>query len=391
MKLFFELIRREFRLFFANKVLLVLFCGAPVLYGVLIGNVYKKGKVTDLGVVVVDEDRSVMSRKLIQMIDESEVTNVVRVLNSTERSRATALSLDAPCVVVVPARFEASILLKRYPELTVFIDASNTLTANFAGTSVNVAAATLKAGIQIEALKKQGMPESIAQTQYEPFKITLIKENIRSNNYLYFMLPGVLLTVLQQVLLLGLALSFSAEFESGSFADLVRKMPNPLLLLLVKILPYLLMSLGIFVLYYCFGWWYRMPLHAALLPFLLGSVLFLFAVCFLGVLGSICLPTQLKATEVLMVVATPSFILSGFTWPLSEMPVWVQTIADVIPLTHYLKIFRVLFIEQGSFARIQQPLLALALMTVVFFVLSMLALRVKIKRYRKQVSAGKAA
>jgi ABC-2 type transport system permease protein len=52
-----------------------------------------------------------------------------------------------------------------------------------------------------------------------------------------------------------------------------------------------------------------------------------------------------------MVIATPSFILSGFTWPLSQMPVWVQAISNVIPLTHFLKAFRVLIIENGTFSQ----------------------------------------
>jgi ABC-2 type transport system permease protein len=54
---------------------------------------------------------------------------------------------------------------------------------------------------------------------------------------------------------------------------------------------------------------------------------FVISVSFIGVLVSILVPNQLKATEILMVIATPSFILSGFTWPLSQMPVWVQAIS----------------------------------------------------------------
>ncbi len=81
MKNFWSLIIREFKLFFQNKVLLVLFLGAPVLYGVLVGGVYKKGKVTNLPIIVVDEDRSPLSRQLIDMFEENEVIYVAKVLN----------------------------------------------------------------------------------------------------------------------------------------------------------------------------------------------------------------------------------------------------------------------------------------------------------------------
>lgn len=379
----FQLIAREFKLFYTNKVLMMLFIGAPILYGVLVGSVYEKGKVTNLPIIVVDEDRSPMSQKLIQMFHENEVIHVVRVLNSTQNSRTIALSEEAPCVVLIPKNFESDILLKRYPELTVFVDASNTLTANFASSSINLSAATLKAGIQIQALQKQGVPAAIAQVQYEPFRTTFVRENIRSGNYLYFMLPGVLLTVFQQVLLLGLALSFSAEFENDTFKNLVQKMRNPFGLILVKIMPYILMSVGILFMYYGFSVYYRLPLSSPVLPFSIATLLFILAVCFIGILGSIVLPSQLKATEVLMVVATPSFILSGFTWPLSQMPVWVQTIASVIPLTHYLKIYRILFVEGGDFTRIMSSLSVLTLIAVVCLSLAAIFLHVKIKKVSK--------
>ncbi|MDL1913032.1 MAG: ABC transporter permease [Bergeyella sp.] len=380
MKKIIQLIIREFRLFFGNDVLCILFIGAPILYGVLVGNVYKKGKVTDLPVVVVDEDRSITSQKLIQMFEENEVIKVVRVLGDRQNSQKIASENGSSSVVIVPKDFESAVLTKRYPEITVFVDASNTLTANFASNAINVCVSVLKAGIQIETLKKQGLPEAVAYSQFEPFKLTFVKQNIRSGNYLYFMLPGVLLTVFQQVLLLGLALSFSSEFEKNTFKDLVRRVSNPFLLIMVKVIPYALMSIGIVAIYYGFSLYYKLPLYSEVWPFVLSTTVFIFSVCFLGILGSLLFPTQLKATEVLMVVATPSFILSGFTWPLSQMPAWVQKIASVIPLTHYLEIYRILFVEHGGSSRIKSPLNSLFLIGGFCFFLAFVVLWIRIRK-----------
>ena len=96
-----------------------------------------------------------------------------------------------------------------------------------------------------------------------------------------------------------------------------------------------------------------MPMHLDSLLFYGYTFLFLLAVAFIGILVSIAIPSQLKATEILMVIATPSFILSGFTWPLSQMPDWIVGIAKVIPLTHYLQIFRTMIIEQGASSYVQ--------------------------------------
>lgn len=383
MRTFLSLLKREFQLFFQNKVLLMLFLGAPVLYGVLVGAVYQKGKVTDLPIIVVDEDRSPLSQQLITMFNESEVIYVAAILPDAFNAKQEALNKEATVVVQIPKNFDADVNYNRPTELTFFVNASNTLTSNYASMAANVCAATLKAGIQIKAQQKKGVPEYIAKQQYEPFKTTIIRQNIKSGNYLYFMLPGVLLTVLQQVMMLALALSFASEFEKGTFANLVSKSSNVLLLIFVKIAPYLIMSVGIYILYYGFSIFYRMPLEVQMGPFLLGSLLFLLAVSFIGILVSILIPSQLKATEILMVIATPSFILSGFTWPLSQMPDWVVHISKLIPLTHYLEIFRVLVIEHGTVANVRSSIIALAVTSVICLILSFVLLSLKVRKLKK--------
>ena len=381
-KRFLELIQREFKLFFNNKVLLMLFLGAPVLYGVLVGHVYQQGKVTEMPVIVVDEDNSPLSSSFIDMLSDNESIRVAKVLPSLFDSKDIAIQYDATTIVHIPKGFASGVQQSRLPEVTVFVDGANTLTSNTALMAVNVCAMTLKAGIQIQGQMKRGVPAKVAAQQYEPFKTTIVKQNIRSGNYLYFMLPGVLITVLQQVLLLGLALSFSSEFEGNTFADLVKKVSNPIGLILVKILPYVLMSIGILLLYWAFGKYYRMPLQADFGRFVLCTLVFLLAVCFIGVLVSMVLPSQLKSTEVLMVVATPAFILSGFTWPSSLMPGWVQGIANVIPSTHYLRIFRLLFIQHAENYHTNKPLIALTIIMIISFVLAVAVLWWKIRKLK---------
>lgn len=382
MKKFIHLIKREFRLFFSNNVLRLLFIGAPILYGILIGAVYQKGKITDLPIIVVDQDQSLMSVKFIDMLEETESIQVVSVFPDLTKVKNKAIDEDASVIVNIPRGFTSGIQQNKLPEITIFVDASNTLTSNTALMAVNGVAMTIKAGIQIESQMKKGVPEYVATQNYEPFKTTIIKQSIRSGNYLYFMLPGVLLTVFQQILLLGLALTFASEYENRTFEELVRKMPNPLGMLAVKIIPYMIMSVGILLLYWGFSKYYNMVIGGAFWAFTLSTFVFILAVCGIGVLVSIVLPNQLKATEVLMVVATPSFILSGFTWPLSQMPNWVQFIAELIPLTHYLKTFRILYLNHAGVSHIYAPVIAMSIIAVICLSLSAIILHYKIKKVK---------
>lgn len=381
---FFSLLKREFKLFWSNKVLRLLFIGAPILYGVLLGYVYGKGKVTDLPIIIVDQDRSEMSSKAIQMFEDNEVLHIASILYDQNNLSQIAIEKEATCVVIIPKGFEKMTLTKKYPEITTIVNTSNVLTANYASTAIQVCLGTLKAGVQIETLRKQGVPENLLMSQYEPFKTTFIKKYNRSTNYMYFLWPGVLATVLQQVLLLGLALSFASEFENGTFKDLVKRCPSILKLLMVKIVPYLIMSFGVWLIYWLFTFWFRLPFYENLLPLTFIAGIFVLSVSFIGILVSIVVPSQLKATEILMVIATPSFILSGFTWPLSQMPQAVQAIANVIPLTHFLKAFRILIIENGTFSQTTKPIWNMIIIGLVCSIAAYTALYFKKKSILKE-------
>ncbi len=380
MKSFFKLLKREFRLFWGNSVLRILFIGAPLLYGILLGYVYGKGKVTDLPIIVVDEDHSTLSQRAIEMMGDNEVLHVIAV--KPDQNGLTELSIkeEAACIVIIPKDFEKNVLTKRYPEVTTVVNTANVLTANYASSALQVVLGTLKAGTQLEGMRKQGVPESVLMSQYEPFKTTFIKKNNRATNYMYFLWPGILATVLQQVLLLGLALSFAAEFEKNTFKDLVSQTRNTFSLIMVKVTPYLLMSFGIWLIYWLFTLWFNIPFTENLGPLTLIAGVFVLSVSFMGILVSILLPNQLKATEVLMVIATPSFILSGFTWPLSQMPKAIQYIADIIPLTHFLPAFRILIIENGPVHLTYPYIINMLIIAAISFVLAFIALKIKVNK-----------
>jgi ABC-2 type transport system permease protein len=311
--------------------------------------------------------------------------NITSLLYDQNKLSQIAIEKEATCVVIIPKGFEKKVLTKKYPEIITIVNTSNVLTANYASSALQVCLGTLKAGIQIETLRKQGTPEKVLASQYEPFKTTFIKKYNRSTNYMYFLWPGVLATVLQQVLLLALALSFASEFENNTFKNLVKECPSLLKMISIKIIPYMIMSFGIWLVYWLFTKWFRIPFYDNLLPLTFVAGIFVLSVSFIGILVSILIPNQLKATEVLMVIATPSFILSGFTWPLSQMPVWVQGISNVIPLTHFLKAFRILIIENGTLSQTYSSIGNMILIGIICAIISYIALYFKRKSVLKSL------
>jgi ABC-2 type transport system permease protein len=96
----------------------------------------------------------------------------------------------------------------------IIVNTSNVLTANYA--ALQVCLGTLKAGIEMETLRKQGTPEKLLATQYEPFKTTFIKHNRALTTCISF---GRVLAAVLTSFITGLALAFASEFENGSFKN----------------------------------------------------------------------------------------------------------------------------------------------------------------------------
>src|SRR6476646_1341727 len=136
MNKFFRLLKAEFRRIFSNNVLVAIFFGAPILYGVMFANVYKKGKITDMPIVVIDEDNSPLSGKIIDALGDNESLRIVKVQYAADNIAREMITKDYVSVITIPDGFESAVLQRRYPELQVDINLANLVPANFATRSI---------------------------------------------------------------------------------------------------------------------------------------------------------------------------------------------------------------------------------------------------------------
>ncbi|MCE7042479.1 ABC transporter permease [Dyadobacter sp. CY312] len=381
MKNFIPMVKREFKLFFGNSTLLSVMIFAPIIYAVLIGFVYKEGKVVNLPVIVVDEDNSPLSNHLMDMIEDNERLHIVKVKPENTGTQQDLINENAVLAITIPERFEADILQKRYPEVNTFINTSNLLTANMASQGVQTVMGTFNAGIEIQGLMKKGVSASQAGTQYETFKANYIRLFNPTGNYFTFMWPAVLAVVLQQVLLLAFAVSFAAEVQNKTFgSELMGYTRNAGLAVFVKSLPIWLLTIGILGFYYIMHGVFRAPIPLSIEPFLVTTSLFVLAITFMGILFSVIIPDALKATQILMMFSTPAFLIGGFSWPLASMPEGVQFIANLIPLTPFLNAHKILLIEHGTLQNVLPYIKHLGIQIAVYGVLALAALQFRMWR-----------
>ncbi len=340
----FKLIKRELIIFTKNKVMLAIFLGAPLFFGILLGFVYQDATVTKLPISVLDLDNTPMSHSIIEALNDNETLEVVHILN--QEAETTHLLRDgiSNAIVTLPKGLEGDVHQKRYPKIQVDVDAANILTANYAARAIQLVLGTINAGIEISGLNKQGIPYEIAKDRYESFNVNFTRFHNPAANYMAFLWPGVLAAILQQVYLLIMALSFSKEFEKNTFGQLLGFSKNPFLIIVAKAVPYWIIGMFLwgFIIKIFFPYFMIPEVENTFSLFVLTS-LFILSLTFLGTIVSLLIPSQLKTTEILMLIASPSFILSGFTWPLSQMPGWLQNMAQAIPLTPFLSGFRKIY------------------------------------------------
>ncbi|WP_069658938.1 ABC transporter permease [Arcticibacter eurypsychrophilus] len=389
MRNFFYLLRREFRLFFKDTTLMSVFLLAPIIYAVMFGYVYKSGKVEHLPVIVVDLDNTPLSNQLIDLLNDNEKLHVVLIKHDNLGTTEAMVERQAVATVVISDRFEASILQKNYPEINTYLNTTNLLTANMASQGLQATIGTFSAGINMQGLKKKGMNAEQAFTQYEPFKANYIKLFNETGNYFTFMWPGVLAVVLQQVILLGLAVSFSREYENNTFnSELLRNTGSAFVAMMVKILPFWIMSIFILFTYYIFHHIFHAPIPSPLGKFVVTTALFIIATSFLGVLVSAIFPNSLKATQVLMLLSMPAFIIGGYTWPTESMPMGVQWLANALPLTPFLNAHKILLLEKGTLSNVSPSLIHLCILILIYGIMAFSTIQFKIWRARKNFAEG---
>lgn len=381
---FLKLVKTEFKRIFSNGVLLAIFFGAPIGYGILFGYVYKQAKVVDLPIVIIDQDQSPISDKIIDAFTDNEALLVKDIRTTPGNIKEEMPNEQYVAVITFPERFEADVLQKKHPEIKIDLNMANILNANVASTNIQTVLLTLNAGIEIEGLKKQGMHQNQALQSFEPFKISYNKLYNSTGSYDTFMLPGLLGAIMQQIIFLAMALVFARDFEDNYFHDLVDVSKWSIYHIALKSVPFLLLIPIMWIAVAQILSFFRIDLIMNSGTLILVTLLSLASMS-IGMLFSIAIPSQLKATELLMVISTPAFVLSGFTWPTEAMPNFIAGIAQYIPLTQFLNGFRKIAFYGGNITSISNEINTLLLIWIVTFIAMVLLLQFKIRKRRKTI------
>lgn len=338
----------EYRRIFLDPGAVLVLVGALALYASFYPIPYRTQVLKHVPVVVVDEDQSDLSRRLVRMIDAHELTRVEGQAASLADAETAVREGRAGGVVVIPADFERRIVRGGQATVAAYTDASYFLVYRQALTGILEATGTLSAGVEVRRLVAQGMPAERAMKARDPLPLVMRPLFNPTEGYDAYVVPAVLVLILQQTLLVGIGTVRGTQRERGRASEKraagesdgtraprsAGARPPAIATLVGKTAAYYSIYL-VHALFY-FGIVYRLfgfPQRADALLLFRFVTPFLLSVTFLGLAVRSLFRSRETAMQALLFTSLPALFVSGFAWPVEAMPRWLAAFARALPST----------------------------------------------------------
>jgi ABC-2 type transport system permease protein len=375
----FHILHKELLQTVRDKRMLMILLVAPVLQVVLFGYAVN----LDLAAqptIIADMDRSEASRAAARSIANDDSFAVVGVVDTSEEAERAIARGEAALALLIPRGFARDVDRGR-AELLLVLDGSDSNTALRAGQEatqiLNVRALVRQRQVLDSAAGSLGVSsESLvprlsieARSWFNPQMRTAV-----------FLVPGVLALVLMIVTMLLTSMGLTREKEIGTLEQIMVTPVRPFELMIGKTLPFALIGLlDVGVIASAAALVFAVPVRGAL-PALFGaSALYLMTTLGLGLFISTVSSTQQQAMLNTFFIMLPALMLSGYIFPIENMPRPVQLLTLVNPLRYYIELNRCIMVKGAALAELWQSATALAALGV--FVLGGAILR-----FRKRVS-----
>jgi len=316
---------------------------------------------------VYDRDATQTSQDLLKRFQATDYFNIVR-LSDSYRDVVRQIDYGACTVaVVVPPQFSEELHSHGRASVQALLDASDANTANIGmAYALNIVEA-YSSQVQIDWHERHGLAAVAPDVTFQPR--TWFNEDLES---MANIVPGVVAIVMAVVGAFLTSLTIAREWERGTMEQLISTPVGKLEIQIGKLAPYF--AIGIADTAVCAGlavWWFGVPFRGSWTVLFGCSVLFLVVVLSLGYLISVTATSQLGASQLAMLATfLPTFLLSGFLFPIEQMPVVVQWITRVLPARYYVFMLRNVFLKGTETRLMAGQLTALAIIAVALITLA---------------------
>ncbi len=341
-----------------DRLTFAMMFGLPVMQLILFGfaiNNDPKG----LPTAVLASDHSKLTRAVISAIGTSGYFSFTTAV-ATEKEADELLQRGAvQFIITIPGDFTRKLIRREKAQIAVEADATDPATIGGALAAINQAVTQSLARELTGPLAIYGTPASpvdvLLHRRYNPEGITR-----------YNIVPGLLGIILTMTMVMMTALAVTRERERGTMENLLAMPVKPIEVMAGKIAPYIVIgAIQVFVVLTAAKILFGVPFVGSYTLFGVATLLFITVSLALGFTFSTIAQNQLQAVQMSFFFLMPSILLSGFAFPFRGMPGWAQTIGELLPVTHFLRIVRGLMLKGASLQQVAAELAVLALMLVI--------------------------
>lgn len=362
---------KELRKTVSDVGVLVFFIVVPLLYPLLYAYLYGRETVREVPVVAVDDCRSTTSREFLRKCDDTPDLKIVSYCADMEEARNVIHNHKAYGIIQVPRELDKTLADGHQATINLYCDMSGLLyyKAMLSGCTM----VSLDMNRDIQMVRLSGMSDHEKEVMTMPIENEYVTMFNPANGFQAFLIPAVLILVLQQTLVLGVAMMAGTENERRRKGELILgdEYSNPITVLGGKALAYLLVYGFTATYVLCVvPWLFNMPqlwqlptLVAFIVPFLLASIFFAISISFF-------VRDRESCFLLFVFVSVPLIFMSGISWPTSNMPTFWKIFAQIFPSTHAVNGFARISTTGALLQDVRYESIALWIQTAVYFMTS---------------------
>ena len=332
-----EMVRKEFIQLFRDKRSRPILVIAPLVQLLVFGYVVNYD-IKDIRVALIDQSRTRESRLMNDAFIANKIFRITHLPGSPRELEELLLTGNVDLGIKIPPDFSSRIRRGQTAEVQILADGSMSNMASIRISYTVMVLDRLNTGLIKELYGRElkyGKIDARIRTWYNP--------NLDSQN---FFVPGIVAFVVMLISLLMTSIAIIKERENGTMEQLIATPLKPIELIIGKTIPYTIISLGQMVMIMLFAlFWFEVPLAGSIPELFLATCLFLLSTLGVGLFISTVSKTQQQAMMTTFFFILPFFMLSGFVFPIANMPIVVQWLTYLNPLRYFLVIIRGIFLK----------------------------------------------
>jgi len=385
----------ELKTIFRDKGAMLILIFAVFAYPLVYSLAYKNNVVRDIPVSVVDLDNTVTSRQMIRMLGATKEISVAQEVGSLHEARQIFWDGNSKGVILIPEGFEKELLKGNQTSVSVYCDASYFLIYKETLGATIQATGTLSAGVEIKRLMGGGSGEEQAMQQRDPMPSKFYNLYNPAGSYGSYVMPGMILIILQQTLLIGIGMIGGAGKERRNNQMVkpgIRVRQGMFSVVFGKGLAYFMIYLVniAFTLVYL-SKWFGFPNKGSFTDVCILLVPYLFSVIFLGLMISMLFRRREHSIMTLVFVSPIVLFVSGLSWPETSIPPLLNHLSHIFPSTSMIPAFLRVRTMGVPISDVRPELQFLIIQMIVYFLLATVAYKISVIRQERLHRARLAA